>query len=306
MKMEPSTGTQRPPAQPPPSWPPLPQISGDPDILLDIYTHDSIQFVSPGSERNKEYGDTNRLALMGRSVYDLFAVEALFKKEPTAPEDQLKAALKNAHDHDSLNDFVTHYGLREKIRCTQETKNLLKNKEETAKIWYSYMGALYLRNGTTSTKSFVARLVDPEASVPQTDDTPRHSSPPPGQMSGMGHYPSQQNTSLGSQQYPTNQPPMAHLSGYMSQNQPAPPPQAPPPLPPTPAPFQNQRYGSTGIPANHVTLALMNQTAVQRRYQVTYTQVNHGPPHMPTWYCACFCESSRSYTFRHLSLTNLF
>ncbi|TFL03551.1 hypothetical protein BDV98DRAFT_591406 [Pterulicium gracile] len=294
-----------PPPQPPPT---LPKISGDPDILLDIYTHESIQFPGMNMEKNTEYGDTKRLACLGHKAYELFATEALFSKKPLLNADVLQSEIVKYCHVNMLNEFVTHYGLRDKIRCTQETKAKLKSDLETRKIWYSYMGALYLRNGTPATKAFVTRLIDPDASADQNNGGARHSSPPP-QMHGH------QSGGFGGQYSSTHTPSAGGgYSGYPPPPFSAPPPpsSAPPPMPNGPPPASHygasngpppasyygasngpppaSHYGgaSTGIPANQVTLALMNQTAVQRRYQVTYTQQNHGPPHMPTWYCVCY------------------
>lgn len=58
--------------------------------------------------------------------------------------------------------------------------------------------------------------------------------------------------------------------------QPSQPIAAPPPLPPSSDPFAN------GIP-----LSIMNQTAVQKKVQVTYTQQQTGQPHLPTWTAQC-------------------
>lgn len=89
MKMETETETHMPP--PPPQPPPtLPKISGDPDILLDIYTHESIQFPGMNMEKNTEYGDTKRLACLGHKAYELFATEALFSKKPLLNADVLQ------------------------------------------------------------------------------------------------------------------------------------------------------------------------------------------------------------------------
>ena len=284
MKMETEHDTHMPP--PPPQPPPtLPQISGDPDILLDIYTHESIQFPGMSMEKNTEYGDTKRLALLGHRTYELFATEALFSKKPSMNADVLQSEIAKYCNGKMLDEFVSHYGLRDKIRCTQETKLKLKSDQETKKIWYSYMGALYLRNGTPATKAFVTRLIDPDACVDQNNGGARHSSPPPQQT-----HPGHQSGGYGGQ-YTSTHTPMAGggYPGYPPPfSAPPPPSSAPPPMPSGPPPPASHYGASTGIPANQVTLALMNQTAVQKRYQVTYTQQNHGPPHMPTWYCVCY------------------
>lgn len=69
---------------------------------------------------------------------------------------------------------------------------------------------------------------------------------------------------------------------------PAPPSGPPPPLPSYPPP-------TMGSPMNPVStlvsLALVNQTAAQRGFQVTYPARQEGPPHLPTWTVSCCRES---------------
>jgi dsRNA-specific ribonuclease len=60
--------------------PPLPEIVGDGDLLLDIYTHKSL--IPSGTPMNEEYGDTDRLADLGARVLDLAVTSHLHSKRP--------------------------------------------------------------------------------------------------------------------------------------------------------------------------------------------------------------------------------
>jgi dsRNA-specific ribonuclease len=60
--------------------PPLPQIVGDVDLLLDVYTHRSL--VLNGAPMNEEYGDTDRLADLGARVLDLTVTLHYYSRRP--------------------------------------------------------------------------------------------------------------------------------------------------------------------------------------------------------------------------------
>ena len=57
--------------------PPLPQLTGD--IILEVFTHKSIQYDGP----NSEYGDNTRLAELGSQALQMVVTRTLFDlKEP--------------------------------------------------------------------------------------------------------------------------------------------------------------------------------------------------------------------------------
>jgi dsRNA-specific ribonuclease len=59
------------------SVPPLPQLTGD--IILEVFTHKSIQFDGP----NSEFGDNTRLAELGGQALQMVVTRTLFDlKEP--------------------------------------------------------------------------------------------------------------------------------------------------------------------------------------------------------------------------------
>jgi hypothetical protein len=61
-----------------------------------------------------------------------------------------------------------------------------------------------------------------------------------------------------------------------------------------PPPANNQPQPSIGTPL--VSLALVNQTAIQKRIQVTYPATQTGQSHLPTWTVRC-CSTSSSFLF---------
>lgn len=61
--------------------PPIPEIGGDVDLLLEVYTHASLRHPSH-SQMNAEYGDTDRLAELGASALDLAVTNYFYSMRP--------------------------------------------------------------------------------------------------------------------------------------------------------------------------------------------------------------------------------
>ena len=144
------------------------------------------------------------------------------------------------------------------------------------KFFNSYLGALYIRNGLSTIQDWITRLLDPNVAA---------------QGAIMGFSP----------------PPPSNFSPYVQQNfnqqqsgnyfHPAPPSMAPPPLPSSPAPVMPSPSMSL------VTLALVNQTAAQKGFTVTYPAEQVGPPHQPTWTVKCFCKLSSCSNVSYIIFT---
>ena len=61
--------------------PPIPEIGGDIDILLDVYTHASLRRPEL-AHMNEEYGDTDRLAELGAQALDLAVTNHFYLVRP--------------------------------------------------------------------------------------------------------------------------------------------------------------------------------------------------------------------------------
>jgi hypothetical protein len=132
------------------------------------------------------------------------------------------------------------------------------------KFFNSYLGALYIRNGLPIIQDWISRLIDPDVASEK----------------GATFSPPSNNSPYVQQNYGHQQP-----GGFFH---PAPPLGPPPPLPSSPGPAMTSM--------SLVTLALVNQTAAQKGFTVTYPAEQVGPPHQPTWTVRCFCKlSSCSY-----------
>ncbi len=121
--------------------------------------------------------------------------------------------------------------------------------QETRFFFYSYIGAVYMRSGVAPIQNWIARLINPDAEAVPLVNPPS----PTYQMGGAS----------------------------TSQHRlPAPPATAPPPLPQPPA---------TGAGASFGILARLNQTAIQKSIQVTYSAERSGESHNPQWTVRCVC-----------------
>ncbi|KAF9486441.1 hypothetical protein BDN70DRAFT_12848 [Pholiota conissans] len=154
--------------------------------------------------------------------------------------------------------------------------------QEMSNFFYAYVGAVYIRNGLPAVQNWISKLIDPMANV----NLPGAPGQPGPGFDGAQH--PHINAQQGFYTPPPSQPHYAQQN-YMGQAQAPPPPlYNPPPLPTTPAPPRSPYgRGGGGSTLSLVTLALVNQTAAQRGFTVTYPAAQEGPPHQPTWTVRC-------------------
>ena len=60
--------------------PPIPKLQGE--IILEVFTHRSIRFPSAPINQDSEYGDSDRLTVLGEKVLEAAVTDALFRKRP--------------------------------------------------------------------------------------------------------------------------------------------------------------------------------------------------------------------------------
>jgi hypothetical protein len=144
--------------------------------------------------------------------------------------------------------------------------------QEMTAYFHTYVGAVYMQKGMDPIQNWISRLLDPHESPP----APRQSG-----QDGLGNSGSgTQNpySSFSSPQTQHNYSPFASTS-YSA---PAPPAGPPPPLPTSPAPLPGTM--------NLVTLAAVNQTAMQKGFSINYTASSEGLSHQPTWTVRCLSK----------------
>ncbi|KAF8913150.1 hypothetical protein CPB84DRAFT_1957520 [Gymnopilus junonius] len=271
--------------------PPLPKIDGDFELMLDIYTHSSVR---TNPTMTEDYGDTERLAELGAKVLDLVITYHLYSERPFLTAKNIQEKRLELTSDVSLNRWVQAYGLQEKLRVAPSEIAVLSNPEELRKLFHTYIGALYIRNGLATIQKWISRMIDPAIDIKLPNLSPQPESqfqPQPPQMHAYGQQ--WQGQGYGQQQGYQSPPPSqvsatSYSSSQMNSVHPAPPPGAPPPLPASPPVMMPSSAMSL------VTLALVNQTAAQRGYYVTYPAEQTGPPHQPTWTVRC-CMNGQEY-----------
>ncbi|KAJ7619169.1 hypothetical protein DFH06DRAFT_1235514 [Mycena polygramma] len=158
------------------SYPPLPKIDGDFDILLDIYSHRSLK--GNGPLNNEEYGDTDRLVELGARVLDMVVTAHLFCKRPMLLADQISDYAREAVSDDKLRDWLTFYDIKARFRVAPGACDILESPEEMRRFFLSYVAALYIRNGLHHVQPWISSLIDPTADM-NSFVTPSFASPPP-------------------------------------------------------------------------------------------------------------------------------
>ncbi|TFK20011.1 hypothetical protein FA15DRAFT_673926 [Coprinopsis marcescibilis] len=263
--------------------PPLPKIEGDVELLLDVFTHESLRL--PDTPLNEDYGDTNRLAALGAHVLELVVATHWFhaKGDGFLPADKLKEKIKESLSETTVNSWMNEYGLKSKLRIAPSAMKVVESNQEMRKVFETYVGAVYFRNrnGFQEIQSWISRLIDPTNASATLDSIPDHSAVQPPAHARA----------------PAPAPAYTSQYGYnFSQYAQPPPPKSPPP--PIPGPPQSQYASYSQAPAGShlsmVSVALLNQKAAQNGLQVTYPAEHSGPPHAPTWNVRC-CLNGREY-----------
>ncbi|CAK5280577.1 unnamed protein product [Mycena citricolor] len=160
--------------------PPLPKITGDVDIILDVYSHESLKM---GDERNIDYGDTGRLIELGEKAIQMALTFHFFNKRPMLDVEEIqvcvytfilfrlpnefrpeaKASIATVLSDENLREWLTAYNIKSKYKAAPNTVDILNSPEEMRKFFKSYAGALQHRNGLNHVISWITALVDPDA-----------------------------------------------------------------------------------------------------------------------------------------------
>ncbi|TFK77401.1 hypothetical protein BDN72DRAFT_830559 [Pluteus cervinus] len=264
--------------------PQLPKIDGDMEILLDIYSHPSLRVGGTEDPPNEEYGDTDRLAELGKQVLSLAVTFHYYSQTPMQSGSAIVINRDQVLSSHNIELWADMYNIKKKLRFDPREAHNIDKPEELERFWNVYTGALYIRNGMSAVQSWVSQLIDPESEPPVAEPVGQH--PPPMYPTGPPGYGPP--PPMHSHMPPPMGPPMHHHAVSMGppvgwppqhQQQPPPPPHQPPPLPPT--------YPAANSVSNIISVALFNQTAIQRGYAVTYPADQEGPAHQPLWTVRC-------------------
>ncbi|EIN13931.1 hypothetical protein PUNSTDRAFT_29547, partial [Punctularia strigosozonata HHB-11173 SS5] len=158
--------------------PPLPDLAGD--IFLEVFTHRSLRF--PGAPMNDDFGDSERLAVLGAKVLEMITTNCLFCKKPMLKADEIEAQTNEILSEANVDAWLSAYKIREKLRCAPDALSTLNTPRESQILFNTYVGAVWFQKGPRITHEWIGRLIDPDMDPPQPPaplpPTPRDSSMP--------------------------------------------------------------------------------------------------------------------------------
>ncbi|KAF8273869.1 hypothetical protein EI94DRAFT_1654128, partial [Lactarius quietus] len=153
--------------------PPLPPIQSD--AALAIFVHRSLKPSAP----NDTFGDGERLAFLGEQVLRMVVAEVLFEKRPMQDARNLHEELGQTLTDDVYDQWVTNYGIRERVACPMNLRDELREPAETQHLFHAYVGASYIERGHRDIKGWIGPLVDPEYESRQSGPSTSVNPPPP-------------------------------------------------------------------------------------------------------------------------------
>ncbi|KAH8998821.1 hypothetical protein EDB86DRAFT_2910266 [Lactarius hatsudake] len=157
--------------------PPLPSVQGD--AALAVFVHRSLKPSVP----NDSFGDGERLAFLGEQALRMVIAETLFEKRPMLDAGSLQEELDQTLTNEVYDQWVTNYGIRERVACPMNLREELKEPSETQHLFHAYVGALYTEKGYRDIKAWIGPLVDPDFSptpsgFPANPPPPTYGAPP--------------------------------------------------------------------------------------------------------------------------------
>ncbi|TFK67459.1 hypothetical protein BDN72DRAFT_798898 [Pluteus cervinus] len=158
--------------------PPLPQIGGDSDIILDIYTHRSLRAEDDMS--SEEYGNTDRLGALGENVLKTAITTHYFYARPMPSGPSISDLADDFLGDTNILEISQHYNVARRLRAASDVP-IANNPEELRRFWYVFVGALYVRNGMNAVQHFVSNLIDPESGTNTIPTGPPPQPPQPPQ-----------------------------------------------------------------------------------------------------------------------------
>lgn len=75
----------------PQQLPSLPKLSAD--IILEVFTHRSLQFSGKPINEDSEYGDNERLAILGKTILEAAVTDVFFSKKPLLRHSEIQVCI---------------------------------------------------------------------------------------------------------------------------------------------------------------------------------------------------------------------
>lgn len=136
--------------------PPLPKLVGE--IILDVFTHRSLRFPGAPTNEDSEYGDNDRLAVLGEKVLDAAVTDVLFRKRPMLKATDIEVCFtirqtdyellshvmartqsrKKEILYENIEKWITGYKLRDKLRCRPDVVDTLGDREVRRPCLFSW------------------------------------------------------------------------------------------------------------------------------------------------------------------------
>jgi ribonuclease-3 len=154
---------------------PLPPIQSD--AALAIFVHRSLKPSVP----NPSFGDVERLAFLGEQVLRMVAAEILYDKRPMLDASTLQEELSQTLSDVVYDQWVTEYGIRDRVACPMNLREELREPAETQHLFNAYVGAAYIERGFQGIKTWIGPLIDPDFSArpPASFPGANSANPPP-------------------------------------------------------------------------------------------------------------------------------
>ncbi|KAG6847937.1 hypothetical protein H0H93_004756 [Arthromyces matolae] len=263
---------------------PLPKVSSD--LFPQVFTHIFLRRTAESIE------DCERFVHLGQVVLDAAVTSTLFDKRPILTAQEIISEREAALCDDHLNEWVTLYNLRSKLRCPNVFSTLNDPKQETRFLFYAFIGGVYVENGMETVQEWINYLLggEVEDAVPVGSQVPGNE-PPQGPPFERPSKKAKSEEGLASN--------LSATTFFASQ--------------PLPSPMDKQRrlsphmhsVSSMQRPVQHMQplvnlpnplspaqpslsfLQLFHQTAAQRRVAVEYSADFSGPLHAGTWSVRC-------------------
>ncbi|KAF7320468.1 hypothetical protein MKEN_00831700 [Mycena kentingensis (nom. inval.)] len=158
-----------------------PRIEGDIDLSLEVYTHASLK---QGWSANPEYGDFDRLLLLGGSVIEQTLIAHYFRQQPLLSAPEITAKIATAITPDKLKEWAVMWQLATKYRAAPGVCDILEAPDEIHSFFKATVAALYLRNPPRTAENWIISLIDPDAAPPPPPTVP----PPVPVAAPSAHY----------------------------------------------------------------------------------------------------------------------
>ncbi|KAJ3928822.1 MAG: hypothetical protein NXY57DRAFT_964186 [Lentinula lateritia] len=252
----------------PHTLPPLPKIEHDLDLTLAVFTHKSVGI---NSTAGPTHYDGDRLTEVGEKALDLAVTNFLYCKQPVMNGEEMRKQRGKILQDEGILQWLDYYKLKPKLRTADLT--ILENPREMKKYFFTYVGAVFISGDMSAVNNWIAPLIDPNAALlPDFISASNSSSSQTSQQTS----PQSQHSSSRPPQYTAPPPPLGN----------------PPPIPPDYPPAGSSSMGAAAL----LTLATINQTAVQKGVNIQYQGDSSGPAHDPTWTVHCLINGQEHGT----------